>query len=286
MLLLEEDDDDNGGEWGDDEVEGKSHIPCKSSYISNESLILSFLIFVKEDKYYDIEDISMIILCTGYEANVDYLDSTLLDHDVSEVYRSVLLIRNPNMMFIHEWGDMPLIEIDVRAWLCLAFITGAQAIPAKTEMIAHQDFRQTLYNDCSDSCNLRLLTRDMNDANYPLSFGTFDELNWMGEMLVEMTRQCYQDRLTLSDEDEDTKRWKTFRDADPSPYTSYITGTKSIPLEGKWLEMDDQGMAVIKGLSNDTKVEISNHNETGVVIVMHTGALPRLRVFLQVCEQT
>jgi len=260
LLLLEEDDDENFGEWGDDEEEGKS--PCKSSYISNESLMFSFLLFVKEDEYYDIEDISMIILCTGYEANVDYLDSTLLDHDVSEVYRSVLLIRNPNMMFIHETNVMPLIEIDIYAWLCLAFITGAQAIPAKTEMIADRDFLQTLYNDCSGSCRLRLLARDMNDANYPLSFGTFDELNAMGEMLVEMTRQYYHDRWNLFDEDEDTKRWKTFRDAAPSSYTSFITGTKSIPLEGKWLEMDDEGMEVKKGLSNDTKVEISNHGET------------------------
>ena len=251
MLLLEEDDDDNGGEWGDDEVEGKSHMQCKSSYISNESLILSFLIFVKEDKYYDIEDISMIILCTGYEANEDYLDSTFL----GKTYRSVLLISNPNMMFIHEGGaDMPLIEIDVRAWLCLAFITGAQAIPAQTEMIADRDFLPR--------SDLGLLARDMNDANYPLSFGTFDELNWMGEMLVEMTRQCYQDRLTLSDEDEDTKRWKTFRDADPSSFTSYITGTKSIPLEGKWIELDDEGMEVNKGLSIDPKVAICNHSET------------------------
>ena len=207
----------------------------------------------------------MIILCTGYEANVDYLDSTLLNH-AGDVYRSVLLISNPNMMFIHEENEMPLIEIDIRAWLCLAFITGAQAIPAKTEMIADRAFLQTLYNDWSESCPLRLLARDMNDANYPLSFGTFDELNSMGEVMVEMTRHYHHDRWNLSDEDEDTKRWKTFRDADPSPYTSYITGTKSIPLEGKWLEMDDQGMAVIKGLSNDTKVEISNHNETGVVI--------------------
>ena len=29
---------------------------------------------------------------------------------------------------------------------------------------------------------------------------------------------------------------KTFRDQDPSPYSSLITGTKSVPLKGKWLD--------------------------------------------------
>ena len=48
-------------------------------------------------------------------------------------------------------------------------------------------------------------------------------------------------RVLVEECDEDTKKWKTFRDSDPSPFRSYITGMGSVPLKGKWLEIDDEG---------------------------------------------
>jgi len=75
--------------------------------------------------------------------------------------------------------------------------------------------------------------------------GTMDELNEKGENLVYMACHDASARFELEECDEVTEAWKTFRDQDPSPYSSLITGTKSVPLKGKWLEIDDEGNRTI-----------------------------------------
>jgi len=50
-----------------------------------------------------------------------------------------------------------------------------------------------------------------------------------------------KNRLLMKGCDDDTKKWKTFRDSDPSPYRSIMTGMRSVPLKGKLLEIDDDG---------------------------------------------
>jgi len=35
-----------------------------------------------------------------------------------------LLISNPNMMYLHEYGEYPWLDIGIAAWLCLGYITG------------------------------------------------------------------------------------------------------------------------------------------------------------------
>ena len=55
-----------------------------------------------------------------------------------------------------------------------------------------------------------------------------------------MSLDC-TNKYRLASCDEETKRWKTYRDCDPSPYRSLITGMGSVPLKGKWMEIDDDG---------------------------------------------
>ena len=86
-----------------------------------------------------------------------------------------------------------------------------------------------------------MIVRDMVDANYPLRLGTMDELNEKGDKLVYTACHDASVRFELEECDEVTKAWKTFRDQD----RSLITGTKSVPLKGKWLEKDDEGNPTI-----------------------------------------
>lgn len=92
-----------------------------------------------------------------------------------------------------------------------------------------------------NSLPLRLLARDMKDANYPLQIGDIDKLNEVGLAMLEMENFGDVCRAILEDEDENTQRWKTFRDYDPSICRSIFTGQSAIPLKGKWLEIDDEG---------------------------------------------
>ena len=308
------------GSWPEDKVEFAWYSEVSGVKDDGRTIVLDAL---KEDEpVEDAEDISIVILCTGYEANLDFMEEKLLpwtdddegvwsmedvdqrdwqmkdnaltesfghvepskelamngDYVYERIYRSRLLISNPNMMYLHEYSDYPLLDIDIGAWLCLAYITGEKEIPTKAQMLEtnkldllnsmHEFHRSVIdenYKEAWDalpadhwsndalsseyrayyfeyaSYTLRLIARDMVEANYPLRLGDIDALNKSGEKLLYMSCLGSFDRHELWKCDEDTKRWKTFRDVDPSSYSSFITGTKSVPLKGRWLDIDDEG---------------------------------------------
>jgi Predicted flavoprotein involved in K+ transport len=272
-----------------------------------------------------VNDISIIIFCTGYEPNLHFLDEELQpwkkhedcgvwcledfgensetwrmkenamtealghvapskelelnsDYIVENSYRRVL-IKNPSMMFIYEQTSYPLLEIDVAAWLSLAYITGELPIPTEEEMV-ERNKRELLdsmhelsvryeidnnfsaawcalpsdhwsndtscskyrsYLDEYNSYEIRILARDMKDAKYPLQLGDIHNLNTSGLKLLKMLCDDCIGRYTLSKCDGETKKWKTFRDIDPTPFRSLVTDMASVPLKGKWLEIDDDG---------------------------------------------
>ena len=190
-----------------------------------------------------------------------------------------LLISNTNMMYIYEMTSYPLLEIDVMAWLCLAYITGDKPIPSREEMLEankrellesmqelssryaiDKEFKEAWdeipeehwSNDTSDdrykeylceydSYELRVLAGYMKEVNYPMSLGDINGLNKMGTKLLEMMWNDSNGHYNLKHCDEGAKKWKTFRDSDSSPFRSLVTGMGSVPLKGKWLEIDDEG---------------------------------------------
>jgi hypothetical protein len=314
------------GSWPEDRVEilKFSNVSGVKDDGTGKTLVFDTL----NEKYPvpDVEDISIIICCTGYIPNLHMLEEKLqpwkksedcgewcmedvgentktwrmkensltpilghvepstelesnTDFIVENSYRR-LLISNPNMMFISDCStDYPLLEIDVIAWLCLAYITGERAIPTKTQMLEEnarellesmqnyevrynidENFKEAVdeipedhwYHDATSEENvlferengsyiLRVLAGYMRDAKYPLNFGDMDGLNKTGVKLLHMMCNEDKERALLEYCDEDTKQWKTFRDIDPSPYSSLVTGMESVPLKGKWLEIDNDG---------------------------------------------
>ena len=74
-----------------------------------------------------------------------------------------------------------------------------------------------------------------------MQFGDINQLNKVGTELVRMMSYDSFGHFDLWNCDDETKCWKTFRDTDPSPFRSLLTGMGSTSLKGKWLEIDDEG---------------------------------------------
>jgi len=274
-----------------------------------------------EDKSDVIENISIVIFCTGYKPNLNFLapelkswygthknptfsvpkdwkmkentlSSTLgniepstqlnglTDYMNPELYR-FLLISNPNMMFLFEASSYPIMHIDVGAWLCLGYICGDIEVPT-VEVMERENLLQLLqemqepciryymdknyrekytgiprshwYHDyhsegytkyCEEyySYEIKLMARDMKTCDYPLNLGYYEKLNITGEKLMHMTTMGTLARLQLKSGSKDSS-WRTFRDCDPSPFLSLITNTKATCLQGRWMDIDDEGKRI------------------------------------------
>ncbi|GFH61763.1 hypothetical protein CTEN210_18239 [Chaetoceros tenuissimus] len=72
-------------------------------------------------------------------------------------------------------------------------------------------------------------------------FGEKGNLSSMGLQFSEMVVHSLLFRPLLQYEKEEQKLWKTFRDYDSKFFKSYVTGMESVPLKGRWLDLDDKG---------------------------------------------
>jgi len=264
---------------------------------------------------WDIEDLSLVIYCTGYKKNLQMIDDSLkkpfttpgdfdmpkkwnmkpnaLSKEIGDIppyspvepiegdctvvigiYRG-LLMSNPSMMYIEQFSDAPLFEIDVNAWLCLAYITGDAEIPSYEEMkrcnaqciidamnvhnIRYHidgnyfkalreldedhwgsdtlDPRVLAFDYEEHAFHLRVIAQKMLDAKYPDDIGTYDKFNAKGEALLKIDFASWKHRLILSTEGPDAE-WMTFRDGDPSELVSIHTGAKAAPLKKRWIDLD------------------------------------------------
>lgn len=103
----------------------------------------------------------------------------------------------------------------------------------------------------------RLLARDAFDSGYPLDLGTYGELNEKGKALVAIHTDNEYSRYEMDASTPDAS-WRTFRDCDPSQCRSIFTGTESIPLKGRWLELEGCEMKDIIGDSSGQDEECSD----------------------------
>jgi hypothetical protein len=267
---------------------------------------------------WDLKDISTVLFCTGYRTNMTMLDKSLreevedydslemkmpegwkmkenpLTKDVGDVppsksmhpnYGSLrpglfrgALMSNPNMMFITNISDIPLMEIDVVALLMVGYITGDIILPPQAEMrrlnleqvLAEMDVPYTRYyidpsyrlalngfgeeHWMEDSTTegyralatsaaeyyVRLVAHLKNIAGYPDDLGDFEKLNERGQALVEMNVQSEYDRYSLDPENPEQNQWRTFRDVqDAEKNFSIHTGTRAVGLKARWLDLED-----------------------------------------------
>uniref|UniRef100_A0A7S3PZT7 Uncharacterized protein n=1 Tax=Chaetoceros debilis TaxID=122233 RepID=A0A7S3PZT7_9STRA len=210
-----------------------------------------------------------------------------------------MLIKNPNLFYLFEVTAYPILELDIAANQIMKIILEDEdsAIPTQEEMVEinkrnlmllmdnvgerysfDHNFRKACdaigydhwYHDSTSNgyrqymyeCvgyNIHLLADSSTDAKYPLCLGTREELNETGKKFCEMTVDDLRSQYLLWRCTPEEKKWKTFRDSDPSPFSSLFTGTKPVPMNGKWIELDDAGnhpgttkeMKIVQGEADD-----------------------------------
>ena len=88
-----------------------------------------------------------------------------------------------------------------------------------------------------------LIARNLREAKYPVDFGTYGELNELGQKLVKLGLENVKMRHLLDPESSDAS-WKTFRDVDPQMLQSIYTGQRAAPLPQAWLELKPDKVVV------------------------------------------
>jgi hypothetical protein len=180
------------------------------------------------------------------------------------------------MMFVEIITESPLFELSVNCWYLAGCVTGSVKLPALDEM-RKQTYEQALvafgypsyrikmdenyarvamavpglwpkdpeedselYDEtwaASEEYTVQLLARTMEEGGYPLSLGTFEELNENGKALIEMDSKSSSHRYEDAKDDAEWK-WKTYRDyTDADQFESLFTGSKAVPLEAHWMDL-------------------------------------------------
>jgi hypothetical protein len=180
------------------------------------------------------------------------------------------------MMFVESITESPLFEISANCWYLAGCVTGSVKLPSSDKM-RKQTYEQALvvfgypsyrikmdenyakvakalpgfwpmdpeedselYEEicaASEEYTIKVLARTMEEGGYPLSLGTFEELNENGRALIEMDSKSSGHRYEDAEDDAERK-WKTYRDyTDADQFESLFTGSKAVPLEAHWMDL-------------------------------------------------
>ena len=135
----------------------------------------------------ELGDISTVVMCTGYSPNMEYLSDELYNMYMERgLYRRAL----------------PLLELDVASWLCLAYVCGDVKLPTADEMEKQNRLEEDSGDDefnrgsKEEEENIRYaiqtLARDMQAAGYPAGFGSYEKLSERGERLARSTHNIHE----------------------------------------------------------------------------------------------
>lgn len=212
-------------------------------------------------------------------------DLTIMGCLYPGLYCGCVSIDNPGMMFMTFESENPLLGIDVTAWMLMRFVTGLRALPAPEEMLKREKDAalQALNNpgyrclmdknyimaiednwdqlpdvpeskhewldeveiDYDDTLEVRMLTRYLQEAEYPLEFGSIDGLNDAGIAYAAFDRMTRDHRGRLAEKDANSGN--TFRDySDGSDFASIFTGSVAVSLKTRWLDIDATGLAILE----------------------------------------
>merc|ERR1740139_95483 len=191
----------------------------------------------------------------------------------THVYRC-LNISNPNMMFLGApQTDVPLFEVDVNAWLLLAFITGDVEIPILEIMRQRNeadnlhlinspvhrygmdaDYCEAWSEYCrlheehwlNNPCDPRLILASMEEDIFSLQYLARDMYDssypvCIGtfEKLNKKGKQFLTNLIAISNLNIKEGSQETFRDGDPSKIRSIFTGIAPVPLRKLWLKLEE-----------------------------------------------
>ena len=88
----------------------------------------------------------------------------------------------------------------------------------------------------------RFVARMMQEAQYPVDYGSFENLSEQAEKIIDYNDLSYYHRLYLDGKEP----WRTFRDYyDGEKFKSIFTGRPSVSLKQKWLDIDDAARGLL-----------------------------------------
>lgn len=210
---------------------------------------------------------------TRLVGNVKPSSKLYSEYVCDRMYRHAL-VSNPKMMFIRAMTQYYITEIDAIAWALAAYVSGEIEYPTVQEMEMRnylerldelnvpfirkdidEEYRTALNSaharglweeDVEEDLveggirhEFKLIARDQESGGHGGGLGSYERLSERGESLVTQ----YMDEFSCRSfpvVPEETS-WRTFRDIDPSPYSSIFTGSKYVPLKGHWMDLDEDG---------------------------------------------
>jgi len=206
-------------------------------------------------------------------------------HVCDEMYRYALM-SNPNMMFIYTTTSSFIPDTDSIAWLLALYVSGDIVLPSLEEM-KKRNFLDKMdemnvpyirrqidqnYDDAISTLSrkrghwlttsrrdpgydefyaegmrhaIKLIARNQQESGHGGDFGTYNDLSPRGEaLLAQFVDEDWSRKFPI---DPVESEWRTFRDLDPTPYTSLYTGAKAAPLKAHWIDLDNNGNVMVKG---------------------------------------
>lgn len=201
------------------------------------------------------------------------------------LYCGCVSIKNPGMMFMMFEFENPLLGIDVSSRLLMRFVSGLREIPSAEQMLKHEEdvafhalnnpgyrclmdknyieaiednwdrlpempeskhkWLDEVEIEYEETMDTRMLARYMQEAEYPLNFGSIDELNEAGNAYMEFDRMTRDHRSQLTEDDAGNGR--TFRDySDGGDFVSIFTGSGAVSLKGRWLDIDANDSSIFE----------------------------------------
>jgi len=190
-----------------------------------------------------------------------------------------VLISNPNIMFFVESTSYPLLEIDIKARLCLSYITGDAVLPSedvmrkehlkrRLESLGKNELRYYMDENYKEACrelpedtwwhdvlsdDYRQLEKEWSQFDFvylgrlmetsgDFSFSFLKDHFTLSDRAMEMLNMSYLNgysRYELKVAPEEEKEWRTFRDRSVEGYRSLCTGTQPAPLSKRWIDLDE-----------------------------------------------
>lgn len=116
--------------------------------------------------------------------------------------------------------------------------------PEAQEMIsqAYEESYEEREGD-DDVVYYRQVARMMQEGSYPVSYGSYEELNKEAQAIIHYNELSYYHRHNLDGKEP----WRTFRDyTDGDEFKSIFTGRGSVPLKQRWLDIDANDASILE----------------------------------------
>jgi len=206
-----------------------------------------------------------------------FIPQDVFYHYSDNLYKNAFCIDNPNMMYMIEFGESPLLSHEIKAWMLARVVSNQIALPSAEQMRAEEKeilleslkcanvryWSDWKYQEAIDDASkkdvdwnkwsaglvylremeCRFFGEIMNRFQYPVSFTEPDNKTFTDYFHAMNVAWAGDSRENLSEIEYDTTKevdgWRSFRDYPGiTEIRSYFTGIHAKLLPKPWAELD------------------------------------------------